>query len=122
MSLYSICVIAVLDAILQVRIELKTFCVLNYQLSQKFRLCLVTNFIFYFQKLVFGNRRCGVQKFSKVITPRVIPKAEEANTISRSPYTQMVRSERRAMATSMTYYGRGPHYRGRDLGRGLALM
>ena len=60
MSLYSICVIAVIDAILQVRIELKTFCVLNYQLSQKFRLCLVTIFVFYFQKLVFGNRKCGV--------------------------------------------------------------
>ena len=42
--------------------------------------------------------------FNKVIMPRVIPKAEEASTVSRSPYIQMVKPERRVMATSMTHY------------------
>ena len=68
------------------------------------------------------NTCCGVQKFSKIITPCVIPKAEEANTIPRSPYTQMVRSERWVMATSMAYYRKGPHCRGRASGRELALI
>ena len=36
--------------------------------------------------------------------PHVIPKAEEANTILRSPYTRMVRPERQVMVTSMTHY------------------
>ena len=53
--------------------------------------------------------------------PRVIPKAEEINTVLRNPYTQMVRPERRAMATSMANCRRGPHCRGRALERGLAL-
>ena len=53
--------------------------------------------------------------------PRVIPKAEEANTILRSPYTRMVRLERRVMATSKTHYQWGSHYRGRVLERELAL-
>ena len=53
--------------------------------------------------------------------PRVIPKVEEANTIPRSPYTKMVRSKRRAMVTSMAYYRRGPHCKGRGSERGLAL-
>ena len=64
---------------------------------------------------------CGVQKFNKVIMPRVIPKAEEANTILRSPYTQIVTPERRAMATSIAHYRRGPHCRGRASERGLVL-
>ena len=63
---------------------------------------------------------CGIQKFNKVIMPRVIPRAKEANTVPRSPYTQMVRSERRAMATSIAHYTSGPHYKGRVLERGLA--
>jgi len=53
--------------------------------------------------------------------PCVIPKAEKANTVPRSPYTQMVRPKRRAMATSMAHCRRGPHYRGRASERGLAL-
>jgi len=53
--------------------------------------------------------------------PRVIPKAEEANTVPRSPYTQMVRPERWAMATSMAHYRMGPHCKGRASERGLAL-
>ena len=36
--------------------------------------------------------------------PRVIPKVEEAKTVLRSPYTQTIKPERRAMATSMTHY------------------
>ena len=39
-------------------------------------------------------KECGVRKFNKVIMPRVIPKAEGANTVSRGPYTQIVRLER----------------------------
>ena len=39
--------------------------------------------------------------------PRVIPKAEEANTVPRSLYTQTVKLERQAMATSMAHYQRG---------------
>ena len=54
--------------------------------------------------------------------PRVIPKVEEANTVPRSPYTQMVRLERRAMTTSMAHYRRGPHCRRRVSERGLTLM
>ena len=65
--------------------------------------------------------RCRVQKFNKVIMPHVIPKVEEANTVPRSPYTQIIRSKRRAMATSMAYYKRGPHYKGRVSRKGLAL-
>ena len=65
---------------------------------------------------------CGVRKISKVIMSYVIPKAEEVNTVPRSPYTRMVRLERRAMATSMTHHQRGPHYRGRVSKRGLAVM
>ena len=68
-----------------------------------------------------SNTTCGVHKINKVIMPRVILKAEEANIVSRSPYTQMVSSERRAMTTSMAHYRRGPHCRGRALERGLAL-
>ena len=64
---------------------------------------------------------CGIHKFNKVIMPRVIPKAEEANTVSRSPCTWMVRLERQAMATSMAHYQRGPYCRGRASERGLAL-
>ena len=45
--------------------------------------------------------------------PSVIPEAEEANTVLRKPYTRTVRSERRAMTTSMTHYQRGTHCRGR---------
>uniref|UniRef100_A0A7N2L5V9 Uncharacterized protein n=1 Tax=Quercus lobata TaxID=97700 RepID=A0A7N2L5V9_QUELO len=52
--------------------------------------------------------------------PRVIPKAKEANTVSRNPYTQMVRPEKRAMATSMAHYKREPHYKGRASEKGLA--
>ena len=55
---------------------------------------------------------CGVQKFNKV---------KEANTILRSPYTQMIKPERQAMATSMAHYKRGPHCRGKVSERGLAL-
>ena len=54
--------------------------------------------------------------------PSVIPKAEEASTVLRSPYIWMVRLKRQAMATSMAYYQRGPYYRGRASERGLALM
>ena len=41
--------------------------------------------------------------------PHFISKVEEANTVPRSPYTQMVRSETLAMATatSMVHYRRG---------------
>ena len=39
-------------------------------------------------------KECGVRKFNKIIMPRVIPKAEGANTVSRGPYTQIVRLER----------------------------
>ena len=53
--------------------------------------------------------------------PRVIPEVEEANAILRRPYTQTVRLERRAIATSMTHYQRGPHYRGRVSERDLVL-
>ena len=59
--------------------------------------------------------------YRDLIMPRVIPKAEEINTVLRNPYIQMVRPERRAMATSMAYCRRGPHCRGRALERGLAL-
>ena len=59
--------------------------------------------------------------YRNLIMPHVIPKAEEANTVSRSPYAQIVRPERRAMATSMTHYRRGPHYRGKVSQRGLVL-
>ena len=53
------------------------------------------------KKILWGT------KFKKEIMLRVIPKAEKANTISRSLYTQMVRSERQVMATSMTHYQGG---------------
>ena len=53
--------------------------------------------------------------------PHVILRAKEVNTVPKSPYTQMARPERRAMATSMAHYTSGPHYRGRALERGLAL-
>jgi len=39
--------------------------------------------------------------------PRIIPKAEEANTVPRSLYTRTVKPERQAMATSMAHYQRG---------------
>ena len=52
--------------------------------------------------------------------PYVIPRAKEANTVLRSPYTQMVRSERQAMATSIAHYTSGPHYKGRVSERELA--
>ena len=52
--------------------------------------------------------------------PYVIPRAKEANTVLRSPYTQMVRSERQAMATSIAHYKSGPHYKGRVSERELA--
>ena len=53
--------------------------------------------------------------------PRVIPKADEANTIQRSPYTQMLRPKKQAMATLIAHYKRGPHYRERDSEKGLTL-
>ena len=62
-----------------------------------------------------------IQKFNKVIMPRVIPGAEEANAIPRRPYPQTARLERRAMATLMAHYQRRPHYRGKVSERGLAL-
>ena len=49
----------------------------------------------------------GVQKFNKAIMPRVIPKAEEASTILRSPYTRTVKSERQAIATLKARYQMG---------------
>ena len=52
--------------------------------------------------------------------PRVIPKAEEANAVSRRPYTQTIRLERQAMATSIAHYKSGPHYKGRVSERELA--
>ena len=51
-----------------------------------------------------SNASCGIHKFNKVIMPRVIPEAEEANAVPRRPYTQMVRLERQVMAMSMAYY------------------
>ena len=56
--------------------------------------------------------------YRNLIMPRVIPKAKEANTIPRSPYTQVVRLERQAMATSMAYYRKGGHTVGEELQRG----
>ena len=53
--------------------------------------------------------------------PRVILKAEESNIVPRSPYSWMVRLERRAMAMSMAHYQRGPHCRGRVSERRLVL-
>ena len=50
--------------------------------------------------------------------PHVIPKVEEANTVLRSPYTQVVRPKRQAMATSMAYYRRPGHTVGEELQRG----
>ena len=47
---------------------------------------------------------CGIQKFNKVIMTCVIPKAEKANIVSRSSYTQTVKLERKAMATLMAHY------------------
>ena len=64
------------------------------------------------------NSICGVQKFNKVIMSRVIPKAEEAMTVPRSPYTQMVKLERRAIATSRARYQRGGHTVEEELQRG----
>ena len=37
---------------------------------------------------------CGIQKFNKIIMPRVIPEVEEANAILRRPYPRTVRPER----------------------------
>ena len=72
--------------------------------------------------LYFTERRvnsyCGVQK---LIMPRVISKTKKVNTALKSPYTQKVRLERRAMAMSMAHYRRGSHCRGRILERGLTL-
>ena len=70
---------------------------------------------------LFINNNCGIKKFNKVIMPHVIPNAEKANTVPRSPYTQTVRPERQVMTTSMAHYQRGPHCRGRASERGLAL-
>ena len=64
---------------------------------------------------------CGIQKYNKIIMPRVILKAEEANIVPRRPYARMVRPENRAMATSMAHYQRGSYCRGRASERGLAL-
>ena len=50
------------------------------------------------------NSICGVQKFNKVIMPRVIPKAGEARTVPRSPYAWMEKLERQAIATSRARY------------------
>ena len=36
----------------------------------------------------------GIQKFDRVIMPRVIPEAEEVNAVKRGPYPQTVRPER----------------------------
>ena len=47
--------------------------------------------------------------YRNLIMSLVIPKAEEANTVPKSPYTRMVRSERWAMATSMAHYQKGGH-------------
>ena len=87
-------------------------------------LCLLlgnTNVSLYEYILYCFNYFCEVHKFKKEIMPHVIPKAEETNTVPRSPYTQMVRLERRAMATSMAHCKRGPHCRGKASERGLAL-
>ena len=61
---------------------------------------------------------CEIQKFNKVIMTRVIPKVEKVNIVPRSSYTRTVKLERQAMATLMAHYQRGPHYRGRTLGKG----
>ena len=62
---------------------------------------------FFFVNLnFFLNIICGVHKFNKGIMPRVIPKAEEANTVPRSTCAKMVKPERRAIATSRAYYQR----------------
>ena len=47
----------------------------------------------------------------------VIPKAEEANTIPRSPYTRTVKLERRVITTSMALIG-GGHTVEEELQRG----
>ena len=59
--------------------------------------------------------------YRDLIMPRVIPKAEEINTVLRNPYTQMVRPERQPMATSMAHFQKGPHCREKASERGLAL-
>ena len=80
-------------------------------------------FLFSCTRVIFLliNNNCGIKKFNKVIMPRVIPNAEKANTVPRSPYTRTVRPERQAMTTSMAHYQRGPHCRERASKRGLAL-
>ena len=60
--------------------------------------------------------------YRNLIIPRVIPKAEEANTVLRRPYAQMVMPERWAMTTSMAHYRRGPYCRGKASQMRLALM
>ena len=50
---------------------------------------------------------CGVQKFNKVIMPRVIPNTKEANTVPRSPYARTIKPKRRAIATSRARYQKG---------------
>ena len=56
--------------------------------------------------------------YTNLIMPHVIPKVEEANTVLRSPYTQVVRPKRQAMATSMAHYRRPGHTVGEELQRG----
>ena len=53
--------------------------------------------------------------------PHVIPKAEETNTMPRSPYTQTVKPERQAIATSIAHYQGGAHCKGIISKRGLVL-
>ena len=50
------------------------------------------------------NSICGVQKFNKVIMPRVIPKVGEARTAPRSPYAWTVKPKRQAIAKSRARY------------------
>jgi len=61
---------------------------------------------------------CGIQKFNKVIVPRVISKAD---AVPRRPYPYTARLGRRALATSMRHYQRSSHCRGRASERGLVL-
>ena len=64
---------------------------------------------------------CGIQKFNKVIMPRVIFEAKEADAVPRGPYPRTVRLERRALVMSMAHHYRRSQCRGRVLERRLVL-
>ena len=71
--------------------------------------------------LVQNSTCCGIHKFNKVTVPRVIFKADDATSMLRRPYPWMAKSKRRALTTSVAYYQKRSHCRGRASGMRIVL-